>query len=115
MSLNITQSLFDLDSKIIKENDNDPFSAYVNQSRLSTYYQDNPWPTLTFTNQFGVRPIGGPINYMQPPGHRPGNLAKKVPVAANDIDERGNEAVSISPLKRNGIMVPSNMVNFPSR
>ena len=27
--------------------------AYLNQSRLSTFYQDNPWPTLQFSNRFG--------------------------------------------------------------
>lgn len=55
--------------------------AYLNQSRLSTYYQDNPWPTLQFTNKFGLEPLGGPIDPTQTPGHRPGNILKSSQVA----------------------------------
>lgn len=48
--------------------------AYLNQSRLSTYYQDNPWSTLQFSNHFGLSPMGGPVNPTLTPGHRPGNV-----------------------------------------
>ena len=48
--------------------------AYLNQSRLSTYYQDNPWPALQFSNHFGLAPMGGPVNPTLSPGHRPGNV-----------------------------------------
>ena len=37
--------------------------AYLNQSRLSTYYQDNPWPTLQFSNRFGLSTMGGPVPF----------------------------------------------------
>jgi hypothetical protein len=98
---NISQSLFMMDEKLM----NDPkhlsnklmaarnvsswnsigqpqgidnqIPAYLNQSRLSTYYQDNPWPTLQFSNRFGLAPMGGPINPSLTPGHRPGNVLNK--------------------------------------
>jgi hypothetical protein len=51
--------------------------AYLQQAHLSTWYQDNPWDTLTYTKKFGVPPMGGNIDLQQPPGHRPGNILNK--------------------------------------
>ncbi len=48
--------------------------AYITQSRISTYYQDNPWGTLMFNEKYGVEPMGGSVNMSQPPGYRPGNI-----------------------------------------
>jgi len=50
--------------------------AFLQQARLSTYYQDNPWPILTASNKNGVPTMGGDLIPDQPPGHRPGNLLK---------------------------------------
>ena len=47
--------------------------AFLEQSQLSTYYQDNPWEILTSSNKFGVQTPGGDIIPDQPPGYRPGN------------------------------------------
>jgi len=49
------------------------FPAYLSQSHLSTYYQDNPYPILTASNKFGVETMGGEIDAFQAPGYRPGN------------------------------------------
>ena len=51
--------------------------AYLNQSRLSTYYQDNPWATLQFSSKFGLSPMGGEVNPTLTPGSRPGNILKR--------------------------------------
>ena len=95
---NISQALFQLDEKLSQQSDqlqgammkssvsawnSIPMAqgidqgveqkAYINQSRMSTMYQDNPWPTLMFSTRFGLEPMGGEINGSIPPGHRPGN------------------------------------------
>jgi hypothetical protein len=48
--------------------------AYVSQARMSTHYQNNPWNTLLANQEYGVEPLGGPVNLKQPPGYRPGNI-----------------------------------------
>lgn len=50
--------------------------AYVNQAHISTYYQDNPWSTIEFSKKFDVSTLGGEINSLLPPGHKPGNIQK---------------------------------------
>jgi hypothetical protein len=102
-SRNISQSLFQMDEKLMTDpkaqknlryqmmSDNtvsgwnsiqgpqgidNQLPAYLNQSRLSTYYQDNPWSTLQFSNKFGLSPMGGEINPTLTPGSRPGNILK---------------------------------------
>lgn len=51
--------------------------AYLSQSRMSTFYQDNPWDTLTFGKKYGVDGIlGGNINTNSKPGSKPGNTYK---------------------------------------
>lgn len=36
--------------------------AYLNQVRLSAYYQNNPLPVLEYSTKYGVQePLGGPI------------------------------------------------------
>jgi hypothetical protein len=54
--------------------------AYINQARMSTYYQDNPWPTLSYSQKYGIEePLGGFIRGDIPPGHYPGNVLKNNP------------------------------------
>ncbi len=54
--------------------------AYINQSRLSTWYQDNgSQEVLLFSNQFGLPVMGGEYNNKAESGHRPGNVLKQVP------------------------------------
>lgn len=48
--------------------------AYLQQAHLSTYYQDNPWETLTYSNKFNLPNMGGNLNPRQSPGHKPGNI-----------------------------------------
>ncbi len=48
--------------------------AFLKQAELSTWYQNSPWEILTESNKYGVGTLGGPINFEQPPGYRPGNI-----------------------------------------
>jgi len=48
--------------------------AFLDQAHMSTWYQDNPWETLTYTKKFGTPPMGGNIDPHQPPGYKPGNV-----------------------------------------
>ena len=48
--------------------------AFIEQANLSTWYQSNPWGILTDSSKYGVEPLGGPIDFEQPPGYRPGNV-----------------------------------------
>ena len=47
--------------------------VFISQAHLSTWYQDNPFDTLTYSKPYGVPPMGGNIDPTQPPGHKPGN------------------------------------------
>lgn len=77
---NVSQMLFLEDqAKSFPGDTKDMTKAYLDQSRLSTYYQDSPWQVLTFPTQFNLNALGGPINGLQPPGSRPGNLLMKNP------------------------------------
>ena len=82
-NLNISQILFKEDSN--KAKDDGITAAYLNQARLSTYYQDNPWKNLTFVNQFGLNTMGGKLNTSQPSGAKVGNQYVLKPVVQNVI------------------------------
>ena len=47
--------------------------AFISQAHLSTWYQDNPFSTLTYSKPYGVPPMGGNIDSTLPPGYKPGN------------------------------------------
>lgn len=52
--------------------------AFLEQSNLSTAYQNNPWTVLMDSMKYGIKePLGGPISPDQSPGYRPGNVLKK--------------------------------------
>lgn len=85
---NISRKLFSIDNALVKKSSavkgmgdeiekTNPFTsvfndsaqdesllpAYLNQVRLSAYYQNNPLPILQFSTKYGVQePLGGPIN-----------------------------------------------------
>ena len=43
--------------------------AYIQQIRMSSYYQNNPESTLMFSGKYGIQePLGGPINKDLPSG-----------------------------------------------
>lgn len=93
--------------------------AYLNQVRLSNYYQDTPWPVLQFSQEFGLSPMGGQLNPNLPPGRRPGNTLKTPPVAMGMAKNfmtgtemavrQPNVQNNIHPVVNNGIAVPSFM------
>lgn len=96
---NLTQTLFDQNMKTLKpghstamkfanlkmgaagvndiESQDDEMKkltpAFVEQANLSTWYQSNPWQILTDSSKYDVAPLGGPVDFEQPPGYRPGN------------------------------------------
>jgi hypothetical protein len=74
---NASQALFTDNEKAYNSNPNEmksQDSVFIEQVRMSTYYQDNPWQTLTYSQKFDHIPIlGGDINPNQGPGYRPGN------------------------------------------
>lgn len=88
----------------------DQMPAYLNQVRLSNYYQDNPWPTLENSNKYGVSTMGGQLNLNVSPGKRPGNALKVQPTASNVMHDVQQQQ-QFSPITRNGIVVPSFMGN----
>jgi hypothetical protein len=128
-SYNITQHLFKLDESIVNSASQKPgqatpttnfgpqFDSFINQSRLSTYFQDNPWPTVTFAQQFGVAALGGRVNPTLTPGGRPGNLlaTDNANVTSGNAPMPANAFVGSEPLTYvNGMYVPKNMaINFP--
>jgi len=143
-ALNISQTLFNLDEKLMKQQSNNalqnisPFEwnsqnqeqgmgvqepAYINQSRMSTYYQDNPWNTIDFSSQFGLNAMGGPVRGYLGPGSRPGNMIKEVPKPGFALSTVNGTSTytrirqpppvnSIAPVNIQGIKVPSYMINF---
>lgn len=121
MTYNIGQNLFKMDETIMRNSQNSSgsannspqFPSYLNQARLSTYYQDNPWPTLMFSENFGLVPPGGDINRTLTPGSRPGNL---LPVQGQNQKPTSSTVVSqdVDIAVVNGFMLPKNMSrNFP--
>ena len=51
------------------------FSIFMDQARMSTYYQDHPWDELqhSFKNGYDGSILGGEIRGNVPPGYLPGN------------------------------------------
>jgi hypothetical protein len=95
---NITQTLFKQNEKLVVPSDsvslafqnlstlsginsmpeeiNNMYSqmpAFINQAHLSTWYQDNPFGTLSYSKKYGLPPMGGNLELNQPSGHKPGN------------------------------------------
>jgi len=54
------------------------FQMFLNQARMSTYFQDHPWDTLEHAKKFGYQgnQLGGNIRGELPPGYLPGNTIK---------------------------------------
>ena len=123
-TLNFSQSLFQVDEKLLKRSQmkhtagpsaaNDELGdthqstidmqpVMLNQYRMSAYYQDNPWPTLLYSNQYGLPVMGGNINPNQGSGSRPGNVYKG-PINHFKFNEKTNNVV---PANVNGIFVPN--------
>jgi len=86
-------------------------AAFINQSRLSTWYQDNgSIPILGFSTQFGLPMMGGPYNTGAMNGSRPGykpsdpELLKFDQMAVTDVTP-----LHVPITTQNGIMTPSFM------
>jgi hypothetical protein len=77
--------------------------AFLSQAHLSTWYQDNPWETLTYTKNYGVPPMGGNLDLEQPPGHKPGNTLRRglIPVLPSPSH---NLPSAMQNMKSTGIM-----------
>lgn len=59
--------------------DGNLLGAYINQVNLSSYYQNNPWEVLEFSQKTGgiQQPLGGPIRRQIPSGSFPGAVGAK--------------------------------------
>lgn len=69
----------------------DRFKGYMQQAKMSTYYQDHPWEVLQFSKKHGLdgpQP-GGQIRGDIPPGHFPGNTLKPNKVIASQMINKG--------------------------
>ena len=65
-------------SDLGKQGFDNQLPAYLEQARMSSYYQDNPFATLTFSKQYGIEePLGGLVRPDLPPGSFPGNVLSK--------------------------------------
>lgn len=55
------------------------FTAFMDQTRMSTYFQDHPWATLQHAQRTGYQgpQLGGQIRGWVPPGYMPGNKLNK--------------------------------------
>lgn len=64
--------------------------AFLEQSRMSTYYQDNPWKILTYSKKYdeGIPIMGGSINPTQNPGYKPGNTYEN---SLKGVEHFGND------------------------
>ena len=51
------------------------FNTFMDQARMSVYYQNNPWGILKNSRKYGYKgpTLGGVIRGNQPPGYLPGN------------------------------------------
>jgi hypothetical protein len=142
-SINISQSLFLVDEKLMKPSHklanrldqtmvsewnsigsigqgiSGQLPAYLNQARLSTWYQDNgSEPLLQFSNQFGLAPMGGPFNGNISTGARvepvPANKVAKAGYALYDdkyypVEQPKSLVDNIMPNCNNGICLPKFM------
>lgn len=134
-SINISQSLFLVDEKLMKKSkgnlsnslENSPVSewnsignvgqgisgqtpALLNQARMSTWYQDNgSAPILTFSNQFGLSTMGGNYNPNVITGARvlPASVAKAYTLTGTPLDQGPAPILnSVQPNCTNGICYP---------
>jgi hypothetical protein len=80
--------------------------AYLQQAHLSTWYQDNPWETLTFSKKFGLPPMGGNVDLGQPPGYKPGNI-----LTSSDYTRPSNNYPSIVNGMKNSQIMRENFGN----
>ena len=110
INTNISGDLFLSDEKVAADSGSN-IRALINQSRMSTYYQDNPYGTLLFSDKFGVPTLGGPV-VPQTPGHRPGNLYSGKQVLAADPAYLAQKDNTIKMTEINGIIVPKNMARW---
>jgi len=137
-SRNISQTLFATDESLMKKNVGSlatiaPYNwissedvgiegagtaqeaAYINQSRMSSYYQDNPFKNLLFANQFALPTLGGPVNGSQGSGSRPGVVITELPkkgfalLNGKYYKDRVPESYTIKTTNVNGIVVPQFM------
>lgn len=104
---NISQMLFNMDQSIGEEDGG--LKAFINQSRLSTYFQDNPYETLTYSNKFQVPTLGGVAAKSHGSGHRPGNSFD-----LTGINQKGAAFVQDlpKPVEIQGIFVPRQMAEY---
>lgn len=92
--------------------------AILNQSHMSTYYQDNPFDILSFSTNFGVKPLGGNINYNQGSGSKPDtkwkpNTQQLLALKITNQQQQQLNANNVVPVKVDGIVVPQFMkINF---
>lgn len=110
-SLNISQSLFQLDEKLVapSKDFSSEFPAFLNQSRISTYFQDNPFPTVTFPMQFGLSPLGGAVNTRIGSGSKPALYKEPEPEPVVAQSYGSNVSSNTNPVMANGFMVPKYM------
>ncbi len=102
-----SQTLFDVSEQLAAEKGQ--LKALINQSRMSTYYQDNPFGVLSFSNKFGIDTLGGPIDGSVGSGHRPG-YKFNAPEIPNMQMKPTFEKVKI--VDKKGIVVPKSMSSF---
>ena len=105
-TLNFSQVLFQLDENVSK--DQGLFGAFLNQSRMSTFMQDNPWETLTYSQKYaGIKPLGGDISPNAPPGYQPGNILKSYsPPAQQLLSSPQVNSNQTQPIQVNGLFLP---------
>jgi hypothetical protein len=129
---NITQTLYQQNEKQIVPNDSfelayknlhnlsdinvipqentlkEQMPAYIKQAHLSTWYQDNPWETLTFSKKYGLPTMGGNIDPNLPPGHQPGNTLR---AASN---RKQQQRMSVVDNMKNSPIMKENFENYHS-
>jgi hypothetical protein len=85
-------------------------AAYLNQARMSTWYQDNgSAPLLTFSNQFGLNTMGGNYNPDVITGARvlPSEVKKAYTLVGTPVQSPESILNSVEPYCTNGICYPS--------
>jgi hypothetical protein len=123
-AINISQALFMMDEKISQKNmglrsGSDHMKVQtpvlINQSRLSTYYQDNPWSTLSFSQKYGLETLGGPIDGSKGSGHRPGNIFVDKSKVNMNIRSLPAPVNNMEYINYSGVNVPFFMSRFGSQ
>lgn len=72
---NVSETIFKMNEKQIKVSD-DIMPAYIQQVRMSTYFQDSPCEILLSSKKYGLTPLGGAVT-SGPNGYRPGTSCLK--------------------------------------